>query len=97
MKKLIIILAVLTVLLTACTQPISEIKNDEHIGKTVQVHGIVQGSIKLGQLSAYSLKDESGQTIGVSSQRLPADGDEVTVKGVLLKDTIFGYYIKAAE
>ncbi len=98
MKYFISLLLIVGLLVVGCaTQSIADIKNENYIGKEVKVQGIVQGSIKIGTISAYSIKDESGESIGVSSPRLPADGDEVTVKGIVMKDTLFGYYIKPLE
>lgn len=90
--KRFLLLALL--LLTGCTQNIADIKDEEHIGDTVVVYGTVENVIKIGGLSGYTLRDANGDTIGVSAERLPAEGDKVTVTGVLIKDTIFGYYIK---
>ena len=87
-------LVFLLLLLAGCAQNIADIKNEDHIGKTVIVSGTVESVIKIGSLSAYTVKDSNGDTIGVSAERLPAEGDKVMVKGVLIKDTIFGYYIK---
>lgn len=81
------------ILLTACTpKPISEIKNEQYIGKTVTVKGIVGISLKIGELSGYTVQDSTGE-IKVKSSILPMEGSEVTVTGKLMKDTIFGYYI----
>lgn len=95
MKYTIIIAIIALLVLSGCAaQSIIDIKNEEHIGKTVRVQGTVEGSIKIGQLSAYTLIDSNGDRIGVSTQTLPEKGEIVTAKGTLLKDTIFGYYIK---
>lgn len=81
------------ILLAGCTpKPISEIKNEQYIGKTVTVKGIVGISLKIGSLSGYSVSDATGD-INVKSNTLPIEGSEVTVTGKLMKDTIFGYYI----
>ena len=94
MNLRIIALALFLFALVGCAQSIAEIKDEDHIGETVIVSGTVESVIKIGSLSAYTLKDENGDTIGVSAERLPAEGDKVIVKGTLIKDTIFGYYIK---
>ncbi len=95
-KILLGILGVLMLLfvLSGCAQSIVEIKDPAYVGKTVTVKGEVQASFKIGGLSGYTLKDDSGETIGVSSTNLPDEGETVRAKGVLMKDTIFGYYIK---
>lgn len=75
------------------TKDISDIKNSDYIGKTVKVRGVVENTIKIGSLSGYTLKDET-ESISVSSQNLPKEGDKITVKGTLIKDTLLGFYIK---
>jgi hypothetical protein len=81
------------ILLAGCVpKPISEIKNEQYVGKTVTVRGVVGISIKIGDLSGYTVSDGTGD-ISVKSSTLPAEGSEVTVTGRLMKDTIFGYYI----
>jgi hypothetical protein len=89
MKRIFLPMAIL--LLFGCVQKISDIKNDESVGKEVKVKGVVESSIKIGTLSGYRVDD--GAEINVKSETLPRDGDEVVVKGVLMKDTLFGYYI----
>jgi citrate lyase synthetase len=95
-KKYFIVLIIfgLLVIATACSvQKISDIKTDDNIGKTVTVSGTVEKVLKVGSISGYILKDDTG-SISVSTQKLPSDGDKLTVKGVLIKDTLIGYYIK---
>ncbi|MGV8141742.1 MAG: hypothetical protein ACP5NW_04860, partial [Candidatus Woesearchaeota archaeon] len=79
---------------TACTSNIADVKNPDMVGKKVTVKGEVGSTIKIGSISAYNLVDDTGN-IGVSSEELPKEGDIVRAKGVLMKDTLFGYYIKA--
>ncbi|MBD3314064.1 hypothetical protein GF345_06485 [Candidatus Woesearchaeota archaeon] len=96
MKCLLICIIMSSMLIIAgCAQDISEVKQQDNVGDTVTVKGTVQNTIKLGKLSGYQVKDETG-TIGVSSEALPAEGSEVTVKGTLIKDTLLGYYIDAS-
>jgi len=80
----------------AQSQSIADIKNPDHVGKTVTVSGTVEGVLKIGGISGYTLKDSAGNTIRVSSEALPAEGSSTTVSGVLVKDSLLGYYIKAA-
>ena len=99
MKNIIIALLIIGLLIgtTACalmTQKISEVKTADKVGKTVTVSGIVQSSFKIGTLSGYTVKDYT-DTIGVSTQNLPKENTTVTVTGTLMKDSLFGYYIKA--
>ncbi|MGV8151234.1 MAG: hypothetical protein ACP5NV_05910 [Candidatus Woesearchaeota archaeon] len=83
--------------LSACSvQKISDVKNDDLVGEKVTVRGIVDSTIKIGSISGYVLSDDSG-TIAVSSESLPVEGKELTVSGVLIKDTLFGYYIKVND
>ena len=91
-KKLLVLFTVL-VLLSGCSQSIEEVKQDKYVGETVSVSGTVEGSIKIGDLSAYTLTDSNGDSIGVASDALPAEGDQVTAKGTLMKTPIIGYYI----
>ncbi len=95
MVALIVVAVVIGVIIypNLAAQKISEVKTEENIGKTVTVKGEVKTVIKIGQLSGYTLEDESG-TIAVSSQELPKEGETITVKGTLIKDTLLGYYIK---
>jgi len=66
------------------------------VGEQVVVRGVVKNSLKIGQLSAFQLGDDSS-TISVSSELLPPEGKTVVVKGTVVKDTIFGYYVLAKE
>jgi aspartyl-tRNA synthetase len=77
-------------------QTIKDIKTEENVGKTVFVSGTVADVVSIGGLSYYVLEDDSG-TINVSAESLPAKGDNVTVNGTLVKDTLLGYYIKVVE
>jgi hypothetical protein len=81
------------ILLAGCVpKSIAEVKNEQYVGKTVIVRGTVGVSIKIGTLSGYTVSD-STDNIGVKSSTLPVEGSEITVKGTLMKDSIFGYYI----
>jgi ATP-dependent Lon protease len=76
------------------SQKIADIKNSDHLGKTVTVSGTVQKTLKIGAISGYTLKDSAGDTIAVSSETLPKEGSSMTVTGVLTKGTVFDYYIQ---
>jgi len=94
--KLLTIFLVLSmaILVVGClTQTIEDIRNEDHVGKTVAVKGEVQSTMKIGQLSGYLIEDSNGDNIPVSSESLPAEGDSMVVRGTLMKDTLFGYYI----
>jgi hypothetical protein len=73
---------------------ISEIKSTDYVGKTVRVKGEVKNVLKIGQISGFTIQDET-DSIPVSSEELPKEGDTIRVKGILMKDSILGYYIKA--
>ncbi len=96
-KTSLIIIALLSVMIfiTGCTiASIKDVKNPDYVGKKITVSGTVQDTIKVGEISGYTIKDKT-DTIKVSSQSLPAEGSNISVTGILIKDTIFGYYIKA--
>lgn len=88
--------AVLLLLGGCAGKSIADIKTPENVGKTVMVKGTAENSLKIGQLSGYTLRDADGDTIGVSTTNLPNDGDKVTARGILMKDTLLGYYIKTS-
>jgi hypothetical protein len=99
MKLLLVLLSVIALgALVGCTQQyVADIKTEDMIGERVAVAGTVESSWKLGDFSGYIIKDSRGDTIGVSSDALPADGSSVTARGTVMRDTLFGYYIKANE
>jgi outer membrane lipopolysaccharide assembly protein LptE/RlpB len=99
MKKLLLILAVLAVFLAGCGTQIKDIKDnpDDYIGETVTVKGVSSASIKIGQLSGFTLTQDDGSKISISSTELPKDDSKIRVKGVVMKDTLFGVYILAKE
>src|SRR3989344_5696906 len=90
--KVFLLLLVL-LLLTACASSIEEVKNPDNVGRKVTVSGTVKTTFKFGSLSGYVVEDETG-SIGVSSEELPQEGTQERVSGVLMKDTLFGYYVK---
>ena len=94
-----IILASLLVLGAGCgTVKISDLLNepDKYMGKEVMVQGTVQGTVKIGSLSGFTLVDGNDK-ISVSSRELPEEGKKVTVKGTLMKEIFIGYYIYATK
>lgn len=91
----IVIVLLLLVFLTGCTQGIPDVKSSDYVGKKVMVSGTVESTIKIGKLSGYTLADDEGNKIGVSSENLPKEGGKIIVKGTLMKDTLLGYYILA--
>lgn len=94
-KFLSFLLLLTLVFFVGCSQTIEEVKVEKNIGEKVSVSGTVEGTIKLGELSAYTIVDENGDKIAVASKNLPNEGDEVTAKGILEKKSIIGYYINS--
>jgi uncharacterized protein YcfL len=99
MKKILLLILLVAVFLVGCTSSIQDIKEnpDKYVGETISVKGISSASVKLGQLSGFTLTEKSGSKISVSSENLPKDGSDVKVKGVVMKDSLFGVYILAKE
>lgn len=93
--KLVLIILVFVLLINGCVKNISEIKNEEYIGKTVSIRGTVENTLKIGELSTYRLIDNDGTSISVASKSLPEEGDKITVKGTVERTLLLGYYIKA--
>jgi hypothetical protein len=91
--SLIFILALVTAFFYLRINTIETVKNEGYIGKKIIIRGEVESVVKLGDLSGYSIKDSTG-SIRVSSEDLSKEGEMKTVKGILMHDTIFGYYIK---
>jgi len=98
MKKIIIILLLIfTIVFAGCSQTIQEVKKDENVGKIVSISGTVEKTMKLGDLSGYTIKDKNGDIISVASESLPAEGDKIIVKGELVKSKIIGFYIDSTK
>lgn len=92
MKRIIPILAILVLFLIAGCNTVEEIKSEEYINKDVSVKGTAQAPLKIGELSGYTLIDDKGDKIIVSTERLPKEGDSVVARGTLKKN-LLGYYI----
>jgi len=90
----VIIAAVCLIISLFSYDSVADIKSEDYVGETVKVRGEVKTVVKIGSLSGFTLEDSSG-SIPVSSDDLPKEGDKITVKGVLIRDTLFGYYIKS--
>jgi hypothetical protein len=97
MKVILAIILVAVILFPGCVTSVKEIRDnpDKYIGETVTVEGTASSSIKIGKLSGFTLVQDDGSKIAVSSENLPKDDSRVTVTGVVMKDTIFGIYILA--
>ncbi|MFP4524054.1 MAG: hypothetical protein ACLFO2_01905 [Candidatus Woesearchaeota archaeon] len=95
MKRPLIALGILAaLLLTGCTTSIEDAKTEEKVGDTVTLQGEARSPTKIGSLSGYVLEDET-DTIPVATEDLPEEGEEVTVRGTVTRDTLLGYYLKA--
>jgi hypothetical protein len=99
MQKLLLCSA-LMLLLFGCTAttPLKGLNENpaDFVGEKITVSGTVENPIHLGTLSGYTLVD-GNESITVSSQSLPAEGDRITVTGTWMRDTFFGYYLLAEE
>lgn len=98
MKKLLVILAICALLILASCVPaskISDIKNnpDKFLGEKITLEGAVKNPIKLGQLSGFTIVDETGE-MPVASDTIPAEGSKVIIEGTLMKEMVIGYYIQ---
>jgi hypothetical protein len=95
-KSILIIFLLFTLIfISGClTTMIKNVKSTDYVGKKVSVTGTVQNTIKLGDFSGYTIEDKT-DSIRVSSEILPKEGSRIRVSGTLMKDSIFGYYIKA--
>ena len=97
--RIVLLLALCSLLLFGCIDqpiPIEELNENpaEYVGKEITVNGVVEGTFKLGKLSGYKLT-EGEASISVSSQSLPEEGKDMTINGIWMKDSIFGYYLLA--
>ncbi len=100
MRRILTILSILVAVLfvIGCSSvSIKEAKSEEYVGKTVTLSGKADNSIKIGSLSGYTLKDKEGESIAVKSDILAKEGSEVSVRGTIMKDSLFGYYLLAKE
>lgn len=98
MVKKIVFISLLAILLgfAGCTTDIdiNTIKSEDYVGENVQVTGTVRNSVSIGGISGFIVEDETG-SIPVSSGSVPEPGTIVEVEGILLEDTVIGYYIQA--
>ncbi|MFW5990923.1 MAG: hypothetical protein ACOCQX_01710 [Candidatus Nanoarchaeia archaeon] len=96
MKRLIL-MALALILITGCSQSIEQIKSEDYVGEQVTVKGEVKKSLKIGDVSGFRLEDDKNNSIKVGSEKLPQEGNTVTVTGVLMDDSLMGYYIQAEK
>ncbi|MFA5175765.1 MAG: hypothetical protein WC413_00695 [Candidatus Nanoarchaeia archaeon] len=96
MKKILIILLILSIfLVSGCVKPISEVKDDKYINKTVKVLGQVNNKVGSIEASGFSLIDNETYIL-IQSKFMPDKGSNVTVKGILNKGKS-GYWIAAEK
>jgi len=92
-KILIVMLCLSLLVLTGCVQSIVDVKQDGNIDEKVTVKGAVENTVKFGELSGYTLIDDTG-SIAISSNELPEEGKTKTISGTLRKRPFLGYYIE---
>lgn len=98
MKKILLLFCVMALLmLTACAQPIGDIKNAEHIGETVTVKGTVIQTVDLGVLQGYVLADKHGDEIYVNTQNDFHVGQTVKVTGEVKRPLVNTYFIQPED
>lgn len=91
---IVVILALVLFFVFGISKTVAEITaSDKFLGETVTVRGTAESPLKIGEISGYTLVDKNNDKIIVASERLPAEGDKVTAKGILKKGPIIGYYI----
>lgn len=96
---ILFLLLALILLVSGCgVISVKELKEnpEKYLGEEVYVKGVVKDTIKIGNLSGFSLT-EGNYSIAVKSDELPAEGKTVTVQGTLMKEIIIGYYIYAKK
>ena len=92
-KILIVALCLFLLFLAGCTKSIVDVKQEENIDEKVTIKGVVENTVKFGELSGYTLVDDT-DSIAISSKDLPEEGKTKTVKGILKKNMFLGYYIE---
>lgn len=101
MKTVIALFAFALMLFGCLGQEYDSIKDikenpDTYLGEKVTVKGTVKKSIKLGELSGFTLEGDN-ESIFVSSQLLPPEDIEVTVDGTVMQEILIGHYILAKD
>jgi len=91
---IIVVVVVLSIAYYFRPQPISKIKSEYYIGKRVTVLGTIESTVKIGEISGYTLRDKNGDKIPVSSDTLPKEGSTKITSGILRKGFLIGYYIE---
>jgi PBP1b-binding outer membrane lipoprotein LpoB len=98
MKKVILVILMTALFLTACAQSIASVKSNEYIGEEVVVKGEVKDAVIIGQFSGYTIIDNSDEEIFIASETVPSEGSKVRIKGTLKEVPLgFAYYIEAEE
>ena len=87
MRQLLFASILVLILLSGCAQPaIKDISSapEKFLGKKVLVSGKVFAPLDVGIISGFTLKDDEG-SIMISSEIVPSAGEEVTVKGTVVR------------
>ncbi|HSB46535.1 MAG TPA: hypothetical protein VLD37_00865 [Candidatus Bilamarchaeum sp.] len=100
----LLFIAIAALLLLGCAAEAMKIDKllsepEKYLGEKVTLRGTVEDSVKLGDLSGFTLDDGTGK-IFVSSETLPPEGKTATVSGTLMKQQIFlstRYYVLAKD
>ncbi len=75
---------------------IENILNPAYVGTIITVKGNVNNFVQIGVLKGFVLVDETASIQVLSSQE-PKRGEELIVRGKLISDSIYGYYIHTNE
>ena len=97
MRWLMPVLVIALLLVSGCAYTsVKQINSDpdSYMGKKVVVSGKVVAPMKLGSLSGFTLKQDKS-SIMVSSEEVPPAGEEVVVKGTVVKGLFSTHYIFA--
>lgn len=87
MRYLVIALLVISLLLAGCAHTsVKDINENtgKYLGKSVVVSGKVVAPMQIGSVSGFTLRQDHS-SIMVSSEDVLEAGEEVTVKGVVVK------------
>ena len=93
MRGVAIYLFLVFLSLTACAPNISDIKQENYVGKRVQVLGEIDAEMEYGAKTAYVVNDDSG-SIPILPKGKYQKGDQIKTQGILTKNAVLGFYIK---
>lgn len=92
-KIIVSLLCISLVFLAGCARSVQDVKQEDNVGEEILVRGEVSNSIKFGELSGYTLTDDTG-SIAIASDELPEEGSTKSIRGILRKNMLLGYYIE---